>query len=94
MIRRWWQPFGPFSKTFWQSIQWTLGEQAGKGRSGACPQSAVLLGCAADEIVFTSGGSEVNNLVIKGTFFAFKGQGRRHPHALKEHSPIISCVKK
>jgi cysteine desulfurase len=29
-------------------------------------QVAALLGCDADEIVFTSGGSEANNLVLKG----------------------------
>lgn len=29
-------------------------------------QIAALLGCAADEIVFTSGGSEANNLALKG----------------------------
>ncbi len=30
-------------------------------------QVAALLGCAPDEIVFTSGGSEANNLALKGT---------------------------
>ena len=29
-------------------------------------QVAALLGCASDEIVFTSGGSEANNLALKG----------------------------
>jgi cysteine desulfurase len=38
---------------------------------------AALLGCRADEIVFTSGGSEANNLALKGTFFA-RGNARAH----------------
>jgi cysteine desulfurase len=39
-------------------------------------QVADLLGCAANEIVFTSGGSESNNLALKGIYFA-----RRTPEA-------------
>jgi len=33
-------------------------------------QVAALLGCSAEEIVFTSGGSEANNLALKGIYFA------------------------
>ncbi len=33
-------------------------------------QVAGLLGCAPEEVVFTSGGSEANNLALKGVFFA------------------------
>jgi cysteine desulfurase len=40
-------------------------------------QVAALLGVAPEEIVFTSGGSEANNLAIKGTYFAAK-RGRAH----------------
>ncbi|MEH2519528.1 cysteine desulfurase [Bradyrhizobium sp. AZCC 1610] len=40
-------------------------------------QVAALLGAAPEEIVFTSGGSEANNLTIKGTYFAAK-PGRAH----------------
>ena len=34
---------------------------------------AALLGCAPKEIVFTSGGSEANNLALKGAFYARRG---------------------
>jgi cysteine desulfurase len=40
-------------------------------------QVADVLGCASEEIVFTSGGSEANNLALKGVFFA---SGRSQPH--------------
>ena len=40
-------------------------------------QVAALLGCAADEIVFTSGGSEANNLALKGLFYS---RGDRPAH--------------
>ena len=40
-------------------------------------QVANLLGCTPDEIVFTSGGSEANNLALKGLTFA-RGPARTH----------------
>lgn len=40
-------------------------------------QVAALLGCGADEIVFTSGGSEANNLALKGLFYS---RGDRPAH--------------
>jgi cysteine desulfurase len=40
-------------------------------------QVAELFGASAEEIVFTSGGSEANNLAIKGTYFAAT-RGRAH----------------
>lgn len=50
---------------------------------------AALLGCAADEVVFTSGGSEANNLALKGLFFA---RGDRPAHIIAsaiEHPSIF-----
>src|SRR5579863_6929597 len=40
---------------------------------------AAFLGCTADEIVFTSGGSEANNLALKGLFFR---RGGRASHVI------------
>ena len=53
-------------------------------------QVADLLGCSPEEIVFTSGGSEANNLALKGVFFA---RDRDHPHIITtriEHPAILS----
>ena len=53
-------------------------------------QIATLLGCTPDEIVFTSGGSEANNLAVKGAFFA---RGARSAHIITtqvEHPSILA----
>jgi cysteine desulfurase len=53
-------------------------------------QVADLLGCAASEIVFTSGGSEANNLALKGVFCS---SGRKPPHFITteiEHPAILA----
>jgi cysteine desulfurase len=52
-------------------------------------QVAGLLGCEADEVVFTSGGSEANNQALKGLFFA---RGGRPSHVITsrvEHPAIL-----
>lgn len=52
-------------------------------------QVAALLGCAPGEIVFTSGGSEANNLAIKGVFF---GRGGKPAHLITsavEHPSVL-----
>lgn len=43
-----------------------IGQRAGKAIARARQQVAELIGCDADEIVFTSGGTEANNLAIRG----------------------------
>jgi cysteine desulfurase len=53
-------------------------------------QIASVLGCSAEEVVLTSGGSEANNLALKGVYFA-----RRAPEAhlittQVEHPSILS----
>jgi cysteine desulfurase len=53
-------------------------------------QVAALLGCSANEVVFTSGGSEANNLALKGVFFANR---RSRSHVITtcvEHPAVLS----
>jgi hypothetical protein len=51
------------------------GKPAREAVEGARDQVARLLGCASDEVVFTSGGSEANNHVLKGVAFALRENG-------------------
>jgi len=57
-----------------------------EGRS----QVAALLGCAPEEVVFTSGGSESNNFALKGAFFASKRARRQIITTRIEHPAIIA----
>jgi len=52
-------------------------------------QVAGLLGCHDDEVVFTSGGSEANNLALKGTFFALRDKGDHIVTTRIEHPAIV-----
>ncbi len=60
---------------------------------GARSQVAVLLGCATDEIVFTSGGSEANNLALKGAWFALRGRGDHIITTTIEHPAIVEPAR-
>ena len=52
-------------------------------------QIAGLLGCAHDEVVFTSGGSEANNHALKGVAFALKDKGNHIITSAIEHPAIL-----
>ncbi len=53
-------------------------------------QVAALLGCQDDEIVFTSGGSEANNLALKGAFYALRRKGNHIVTTRIEHPATIA----
>jgi cysteine desulfurase len=52
-------------------------------------QVAALLGAGSDEIVFTSGGSEANNLALKGVAWALRGKGSHIITSSVEHPAIL-----
>jgi cysteine desulfurase len=79
--------FGNPSSTHW------AGFPARRMVEEARRQAADLLGCTAQEVVFTSGGSEANNFAIKGAFFA-SGRARRHFITTQvEHPAIVAPLR-
>ncbi|WP_207191045.1 cysteine desulfurase family protein [Halochromatium salexigens] len=64
---------------------------------GARADVATLLGCAPDEIVFTSGGTEANNLALKGVFYANSPSKRSGPaHLISsaiEHPAVTAPLR-
>ena len=70
------------------SVHWS-GMPARHIVESARQKVAVLLGCKPGEIVFTSGGSESNNQVLKGIFFSRKNQNTHIITSAIEHPAII-----
>ncbi|MFA4844644.1 MAG: cysteine desulfurase NifS [Candidatus Margulisiibacteriota bacterium] len=60
-----------------------------KGRE----QVAGLIGCAADEIVFTSGGTEADNQAIEGIAFANQQNGNHIITTAIEHHAVSKCCE-
>jgi cysteine desulfurase len=56
-------------------------------------QVAAFLGCAAEEIIFTSGGTEANNHAIKGVALALKDEGRRIVTSKIEHPAVLEVCR-
>jgi len=56
-------------------------------------QIARFLAVQPKEIIFTSGGSEANNLAIKGTALARREVGRHIITSVAEHSSVINSCK-
>ena len=52
-----------------------LGQTTKLAVEKAREQVATLLGCSSDEILFTSGGSESNNMAIKGIAYTLRFKG-------------------
>ena len=56
-------------------------------------QLATLLGATPDEVVFTGGGSEANNLAIKGVAYALRTRGNHLITSAVEHPAVIEPLR-
>jgi cysteine desulfurase len=79
--------FGNPSSWHWASIGAKAALETARDQVGK------LLGCHRDEVVFTSGGSEANNLALKGVYFAGRTEGAHIITTSVEHPAIIEPCK-
>ncbi|MSP14011.1 MAG: cysteine desulfurase [Chloroflexi bacterium] len=69
------------------------GRQARAGVERAREEVAELLGCAPDEIIFTAGGSESDNLALKGIAEAYQDRGDHLITSQVEHPAILETCR-
>jgi len=81
------ETFGNPSSGHWH------GNQPRQAVMQARRQAAALLNCRAEEIVFTSGGTESNNQAIKGIAYAYRNKGNHIITSQIEHPAILEVCK-
>ncbi|HEX2619223.1 MAG TPA: cysteine desulfurase family protein [Phototrophicaceae bacterium] len=89
MMPYWTQTFGNPSSLH------SAGKAAQDALNTACETVAQILNCDAGEVVFTSGGTESNNLALRGVAQAVKSRGRGN-HIITtavEHHAVLDVVK-
>ena len=71
----------------------TFGRAARAALDGAHDRLAATLGVEAREVVFTSGGTEANNLALKGAAWAGKAHGHRIVTSSIEHHAVGHALR-
>lgn len=81
------RPFGNPSSGHWASGSAKMELEAARS------QVATLVGAGSTEIVFTSGGSEANNMALKGSFFALRDKGHHVITQATEHPAVLKPLQ-
>ncbi|MEO5593346.1 MAG: IscS subfamily cysteine desulfurase [Chitinophagaceae bacterium] len=71
----------------------SYGWQAKEAVDYAREQVAALIGADPQEIIFTSGATEADNLAIKGVVGMYKGKGNHIITAITEHKAVLDTCK-
>src|SRR6185295_4664027 len=74
------------------SLHW-FGQQARAAVEEARGQVAALVGAAPAEIVFTSGGTEADNLALRGVAAAAEGPRRKFLASALEHPAVLNPAR-
>ncbi len=70
-----------------------LGVEAKKLIDASTEQIAKILGVKKDEIIYTSGSSESNNLAVKGVCLKYQNRGKHIITTELEHSSVIAPIQ-
>lgn len=82
----------PFFREGWgnASSLYGLGKQARKAVEESRELAAAFLGCRPQEILFTSGGSESDNLALRGVLWALRSRGDHLITTAVEHHAVLN----
>ncbi len=67
------------------------GQTAAAVINAARAEIAAELGCPSDEVIFTAGATEANNLALRGVALAYGGSGRHLVTSAIEHQAVLAC---
>ena len=70
-----------------------FGECAKDAVDSARDQVADLIGCSDEEIIFTSGATESDNLAVKGVAYQYKDRGNHIITSVVEHHAVLDSCK-
>lgn len=70
-----------------------FGEKPREAVESAREQLAALLSCESGEVVFTSSGSEANNLAVKGVALAREKKGKHLVVSAIEHQSVMNAAR-
>jgi cysteine desulfurase len=70
-----------------------LGRQARSAVESARRSLAAVVGCSPKEVLFTSGGTEANNLALRGAAAALKERGRHIITSAIEHHSVLKTAE-
>lgn len=76
------------------SSLYTLGREAKRAIEEARKKVASLLNCDANNIYFTSGGSESDNMAIKGIAYNYHNKGKHIITSKIEHPAVLHTCQK
>ncbi len=86
----------PYLQQHWgnPSSLYAEAQEARKGLDGARRTVAGILGCKPQEIIFTSGGSESDNLALRGVAYAGRRRGSHIVTSAIEHHAVLHAAER